>query len=25
MDVTTVPLRVSIGMTYSIETKLNAE
>jgi len=25
MDVTTVPLRVSIGMTYSIETKLNEE
>lgn len=25
MDVTNVPLRVSIGMTYSIETKLNAE
>jgi|TARA_A100001015_G_scaffold304_1_gene433 hypothetical protein len=25
MDVTSVPLRVSIGMTYSIETKLNAE
>lgn len=25
MDVTTAPLRVSIGMTYSIETKLNEE
>jgi hypothetical protein len=25
MDVTNVPLRVSIGMTYSIETKLNEE